>query len=117
LFAVSGAVFLIIGVFLQHKKQEQFFKKVWKEIKDAWKYILICTGIALIYGLLPSICHFFWSRCLLKNNHKQAKRWFIAFWVLVGIAIAVALCLWVVIFVNSKKSNQNKTGNELNPND
>jgi predicted MFS family arabinose efflux permease len=39
----------------------------------------------------------------LKNKYTQAKGWLIAFWVLVGIAIAVALCLWVVIFVNPKE--------------
>jgi MFS family permease len=103
LFVVSGVVFTIVGVLLDNRKQQQFFTKVWGDIKDDWEGILVCIVIALIYGLLPSICHFFWSRCLLKNNHKQAKGWFIAFWVLVGIAIAVALCLWVVIFVNPKE--------------
>jgi NADH:ubiquinone oxidoreductase subunit 2 (subunit N) len=105
LFVVSGFVFTIVGVLLDHRKQQQFFTKVWGDIKTSWGGILICIVIALGYGLFPSICHFFWSKCFLKNNHKQAKRWFIAFWVLVGIAIALILCLWVVVFVFANKPN------------
>jgi hypothetical protein len=104
LFVVSGFVCSIIGILLHNRKAKQFFTEVWKDIKTSWGGILFFTGMALGYGLFPSICHFFWSRCLLKNKYTQAKGWFIAFWVLVGIFIAVVLCLWVVIFLYAQSS-------------
>jgi ABC-type multidrug transport system fused ATPase/permease subunit len=102
-FALAGVVFGIVVILLMNNNFKNFINEMKKLGK--WKYILICTGIALIYGLFPSICHFFWSRCFLKNKYIQAKIWLIAFWVLVGIAIAFVLVAWVAIFVSANKSS------------
>jgi predicted PurR-regulated permease PerM len=93
LFVVLWVVLPIIMPFLAGaKKTFAYFKSIITN-PNTWKDILLCTVVGLVCGLFPSICHFFWSRCLLKNNHKQAKIWFIAFWVLVGIMVFIILFL------------------------
>jgi formate hydrogenlyase subunit 3/multisubunit Na+/H+ antiporter MnhD subunit len=93
-FVLAGPVFGIVGVLIQNiKRDNNFFNEVIE--KKNWMGILICTVVFLIYGLFPSGCHFFWSRCFLKNKYIQAIAWLIAFWVLVGIFIVVVLVAWV----------------------